>query len=126
MQIVRWRRLIACSAAATFLPSLAFGAVERFICRESPSMPALTITIDTAAKTAEIAPSVLEPMDGSLQISGTTFSWTFMRGSADLDRKTGRLSWDATPEYDYLDAIGQKPNEARETYIGQTQCKAAS
>jgi hypothetical protein len=128
MQTVHWRRLVACSAVATLLPSLAFGAVERFVCRyqSGQSIPTTTITINTAAKTIEIAPtSELEPMADSLQVSAATFSWGFMRGSADLNRKTGKLAWDATPEYDYLDYIGQKPHEARETFTGRMQCKAA-
>ncbi len=84
----------------------------------------MTLTIDTAAKTIEITPtSELEPVPNSFEISAATFSWGFMRGSADLDRKTGELAWDATSEYDYLDAIGHKPNEARETFVGRMQCK---
>ena len=128
MRIVHWRRLIACATAAALLPSLAFGAVERFVCRYQTGqhMPTMTVTFDTTAKTIAITPnSGLEPMDGSLEISATTFSWGFMRGGADLDRKTGRLSWDARAEYDYLEYIGQKPNEARETFVGRMQCKAA-
>ena len=128
MQIIHWRQLIACSAVATLLPSLAFGAVERFACRyqSGQHMPTMTIVIDTTAKTIEIDPtSGLEPMEGSLEISATTFGWGFMRGSADLDRKTGNLSWDARAEYDYLDYIGQRPNEGRETFVGRMQCKAA-
>ena len=85
----------------------------------------MTITIDTTAKTIETTPnSGLEPLANSLEVSGATVRWGFMRGGADLDRKTGRLSWDATAEYDYLDYIGQRPNAARETFIGHMQCKA--
>ncbi len=129
MPIVHWRRLVACSAAATLLPSLAFGAIERFVCRHrtDQDMPTMTITIDTTAKTIAITPnSGLEPMEGSLEISATTFSWGFMRGGADLDRKTGTLSWDARAEYDYLDYIGQRPKEARETFVGRMQCEVGS
>ena len=129
MQIVHWRDVVACSLAATLLPSLAFAAVERFVCRHQTgqSMQTVTITIDTAAKTIVITPtSELEPLANSLEISAATFSWGFMRGSADLDRKTGKLAWDATDEYDYLDYIGQKPKEARETFTGRMQCKAVS
>jgi hypothetical protein len=109
--------------------SLAFAAVERFVCRHrtDQDLPTMTITIDTAAMTIAITPnSGLEPMDNSLEISGTTARWSFMRGFADLDRKTGKLTWDATAEYDYLDAIGQKPNDARETYNGRMQCEVAA
>jgi hypothetical protein len=123
------RRTIVLSAAALLCSSsLAFAAVERFVCRHrtDQDLPTMTISIDTASKTIAITPnSGLEPMEGSLEISATTFSWGFMRGSADLDRKTGKLAWDATPEYDYLDYIGQKPHEARETFTGRMQCKAA-
>ena len=127
MQIFHWRGVIACSLAATLSPSLAFGAVERFVCRYQTGqrIPTVTVTIDTAAKTIEITPtSELEPVPNSLEISAATFSWGFMRGFAELERKTGKLAWDATSEYDYLDTIGQKPKEARETFIGHMQCKA--
>jgi hypothetical protein len=127
MQIVHRRGVIACALAVTLLPSLAFGAVKRFICRHQSgqSMPTVTITIDTAAKTIEITPtSGLEPVPNSFEISAMTFSWGFMRGSADLDRKTGKLAWDATSEYDYLDYIGQRPKDERETFTGRMQCRA--
>jgi hypothetical protein len=126
MQIVHWRQLTACAVAATLLPSLAF-AVERFVCRHrtDQDMPTMTITVDTTGKTIAITPnSGLEPVENTLEISDATVHWGFMRGTADLDRKTGKLVWDATPEYDYLDTIGQKPRDARETFAGRMQCKA--
>lgn len=89
-------------------------------------MPTVTLTIDTAAKTIETRPDgTFEPLSNSLEISDATIRWGFMRGSADLDRKTGKLAWDATSEYDYLEAIGQKPREARDTFAGRMQCKPA-
>jgi hypothetical protein len=109
------------------LPSLAFGAVERFTCRYQAGqhMPTVTLTIDTSAKTIETSPDgAFEPLSNSLEISPATVRWSFIRGFADLDRKSGKLAWDATSEYDYLEAIGQKPHEARDTFAGRLQCKA--
>ena len=119
--------IILSIAALACSSSLAWGAVERFVCRyqSGQHMPTITLVIDTAAKTIETTPDgELEPVPNSVEVSATTFRWGFMRGSADLDRKTGKLAWDATSEYDYLDYIGQKPDAARETFVGRMQCKA--
>jgi len=83
------------------------------------------VTIDgdaqevTAANSPDAQPYAA-PAD--IAITDATIHWSWMRGFIDFDRKSGHLDWDMTSEYDYLDTIGQTPDDKRENYKGSMQC----
>lgn len=120
-------KLVATLFAAAALSGAAFAdPVDHFTCSYTDGghwWKTLALTVDYGAKTVD-APldAGLEGLPDSVEITDATISWGVMRGVLTLDRKSGRLVWDMTAEYAYLEAIGQPPDEPEARYKGTMQC----
>ena len=128
----RLARSVASMAAAfiVFGSAHAAGNVERFTCHRLSGgrfVRAITLTFDYAAKTVATSPDGLfEPVPDTIEVTDAKVDWGYMRGYAVFDRRTHVLDWDATAEYDYLDAISQTPAQSRDDFKGRMQCEAAA
>jgi len=126
-------RLIALLLAAALCgPALAgSSAVQRLSCTRASGAPMqdFVLIVDDHAKTLDMEPDFWfspshSPSTDPSTFKGNTIEWTYMRGYAVLDRKTGLLDWDDTGEYDYLETIGQADaSDSEENYRGKMQCK---
>ncbi len=122
-------KLVATLFAAAALSGAVFaGPVDHFTCRYTDGghwWKTLSLTVDYGAKTVDAPPGAgLEGLPDAVEITDATISWGVMRGVLTLDRKSGRLAWDMTAEYAYLEAIGQPPDEPEASYKGTMQCAA--
>jgi hypothetical protein len=92
-------------------------------------MQNFVLIVDDKAKTVDMEPDFWFSPDHSPEadpspFKGYTIEWSYMRGYAVLDRKTGLLDWDDTGEYSYLEAIGQADaNDSEANYRGKMRCK---
>lgn len=120
-------RMLA-AAAFVFLgmvPAISARA-ETLVCtRQSGGpMPTFSMTVDYDAKEIDVpAASGLEPLPDSVEITPASVQWGFMRGFAELNRKTGRLDWDASSEYAYLETIGQPSGRPESDFKGRMLCR---
>jgi len=123
--------LIALLLAALCGPAVAGASVQRLSCTRLSGGPmrAFNVVINDTEKTLSLEPDTwwLSPdrmPDVPPAFEGDTIKWSYMRGVAVLDRKTGILDWDDTDEYAYLENIGQAdPADKEENYRGKMQCK---
>lgn len=130
---MRHSKLIALLLAALCGPAFAesTASVQRLSCARLSGAPMqnFVLVVDDSAKTLDMEPDFWFSPDHSPGADSTTFKggtieWTYMRGYAVLDRKTGLLDWDDSGEYDYLETIGQADaNDSEENYRGKMQCK---
>ena len=110
-------------------PAPAAAPVQRLSCTHLSGAPMhdLTMVIDDSAKNLTVEPEdwfAPDPAMSPVEFKGDTIEWSYMRGGATLDRKTGILDWDDTGEYSYLEAIGHAdPDDKEENYRGKMQCK---
>lgn len=92
-------------------------------------MQDFVLIVDDKAKTLDMEPDFWFSPSHDLEadpkpFKGNTIEWSYMRGYAVLDRKTGLLQWDDTGEYSYLQDIGQAdPADSEANYRGTMQCK---
>ncbi len=82
----------------------------------------LSLTIDVGAKTVDADGVYVLPE--TVEFTEKTVTWSVMRGYFVFDRKSGRLDWDVTAEYAYLEAIGQPSNEPEANFKGAMHCAA--
>ena len=111
-------------------PALAGTPVQRLLCTRlsGARIHDLTLVIDDKEKSLDVEPEgylspLLEPQTYALTFKRDRIEWSYMRGTAVLDRKTGRVDWDDTGEYEYLEEIGQPDARGEDNYRGKMQCK---
>src|SRR5665213_1107232 len=83
--------------------------VDRLVCKRLSGGPmaSFAMAIDFDARDIVVPSSTgLQPDPNSAEITKNSAKWSFMRGFAELNRRTGELNWDTTAEYAYLEAIG--------------------
>jgi hypothetical protein len=115
------------SATLTFLCYVTTAAAAQTVHITCPVGPydikPFTMIIDYKAKTATVVEAdALSPLPGELEVTDETVSWGFMRGFVVFHRDTNKLEWDTTAEYDYLNDIGQAPQQPRDSFVGASQC----
>jgi hypothetical protein len=119
---------VSCAAAAALcLWSASASAADTYSCKRvsGGQISSFTMTIDAGAKHIDIPSSTgLAPDPDSIQITDASAHWTYMRGDADFNRKTGRLDWDMTSDYDYLIDIHAMSVGPEKNYKGRVQCTA--
>jgi hypothetical protein len=118
--------VIGAVALVLTLPAAASAASMVLVdCPEGPyHVRPFRMTIDTGTNAVEVPDHVElspEPV-GAPKITSATIEWSFMRGWVVFHRDTHVLEWDASAEYDYLDAIGHTPDEPRSSFAGKSQC----
>jgi len=107
----------------------ALAGVQHLTCTRvsGARMHDITLTIDDGANKLSVEPyDWFSPDDAqAITFKGDTVEWTYMRGYAVLDRKTGVVAWDDTGEYEYLENIGHADaGDSEDNYRGEMQCKA--
>ena len=89
-------------------------------------MASFVLAIDFDARDIVVpAKTGLQPDPDSVKITKNSVQWSFMRGFAELNRRSGELDWDATAEYAYLEAIGHPAGTPESNFKGRMHCAGA-
>ncbi|MBV9903246.1 MAG: hypothetical protein JO346_01550 [Alphaproteobacteria bacterium] len=128
---MRTSKVIALLLVALCGPAVADARpVQRLSCTHLSGgrMQDFVLVVDDKEKTLDMEPDFWfspshSPGPDAATFKTGTIEWTYMRGYAVLDRKTGIVDWDDTGEHDYLDAIGHAdPRDSEDNYRGKLRC----
>lgn len=115
----------AVAALCLCCPPATAGNVGKFVCTRVSGGPmsSFAMTIDFDAKSVDVPSSTglalnLDPAE----ITKNSVHWSFMRGTVDFDRRTGKLDWDTTSKYAYLQATNSFSHAPEKDYKGSMQC----
>jgi hypothetical protein len=115
--------LCLCASAAVA------GHERKFVCKRQSGGPMsdFTLTIDLDEKQIDVPSRTgFQPDEaGAVAITNGSVEWSFMRGFAKYNRRTGELDWDTSPEYAYLEEIGQPSGQPESDFRGRVQCEKA-
>lgn len=116
---------ISAAGVLVLLAATSAQPVMHVTCAEGPyHIKPFAMTIDVGANRVEVVSNLSLSSDtlGESKTTGATTEWSFMRGWAAFHSDTHMLEWDTSAEYDYLDYIGQTPDEPRSATAGKSQC----